>query len=81
MISATLYTKDHCPLCDEVKEALESLRPTYPHTLTEVDITENHDTFVYYRYIIPVVTIGDRTLQAPITLLDLMDALRVANQS
>ena len=78
MTKVILYTKDPCPLCDKVKEALSTLHDTYPHTLEEVDITADHDTYTRYRYIIPVVDIGTRTLQAPITLLDLMDALRVA---
>ena len=80
MTPITLYTKDPCPLCDELKQTLAALHPTYPHTLKEIDITQDHDTFVYYRYIIPVLKIGRRTLQAPITLLDLTDALRVASQ-
>jgi len=79
IIQVTLYTKDPCPLCDEVKEALDALQAAYPHTLTEIDITQDTDTFAYYRYIIPVVKIGERTLKAPIRPLDLQDALRVVS--
>lgn len=55
---------------------LATLRPTYPHQLEEVDITAAHDTFLKYRYIIPVVTIGTQTLKAPITFTQLTAALR-----
>ncbi len=71
----TLYTKDGCTLCDHVKEYLETRVDDYPHTLTEVDITQNHDTFMRYRYIIPVVEIGDVTLKAPITNVQIEKAL------
>lgn len=76
MLTITLYTKDPCPLCDEAKEMLDALRPTYPHQLKEVDITADHDTFAKYRYIIPVLKIGEQTLKAPLTLMQITAALR-----
>lgn len=76
MFTVTLFTKDPCPLCDEVKEMLAVLQPTYPHQLQEVDITADYNTFLKYRYIIPVVTVGMQTLKAPITLVQLTAALR-----
>ena len=60
---------------------MASLEPTYPHQLQEVDITQDAETFAYYRFIIPVVKIGGRTLKAPMNMLDLSDALRVAFQN
>ncbi len=80
MLTVTLYTKDPCPLCDDVKTMLDTLRPTYPHALQEVDITADEALFFKYRYMIPVVTIGEQTLKAPITLFQLTAALRQQNR-
>ena len=66
MIEVTLYTKDNCSLCDIVKQQLSELASQYPHTLQEVDITQDQQLFAQYRYTIPVVTIGESQLQAPI---------------
>ena len=66
MIDVTLYTKDNCSLCDKVKEQLSELASHYPHTLHEVDITLDQQLFTQYRFTIPVVTIGETQLQAPI---------------
>lgn len=55
---------------------LDTVRPTYPHVLQEIDITADQELFFKYRYIIPVVTIGEQTLKAPITLFQLTAALR-----
>ena len=75
MHPVTLYTKENCHLCDIVKTHLADLAEKYPHTLQEVDITTDPDLYARYRYIIPVVQIGDQTLKAPITPLDLRYAL------
>lgn len=78
MITVTLFTKDPCPLCDHVKAHLTALAETYPLSLEEIDITQDHATFVRYRYEIPVVLIGEQTLKAPIHQIDLMRALQRA---
>ncbi len=78
-IAITLYTKEGCTLCDKVKAFLTAHADQWPHTLTEVDITQNHDTFMRYRYIIPVVTLGDERLQAPISEGELEAALTRAS--
>lgn len=75
MITVTLFTKDPCSLCEQVKDHLATLQQTFPHRLEEVDITLDEETFNRYRFLIPVVHIGDQILQAPITLLDLSRAL------
>ena len=80
MIDVQLFTKDPCSLCDEVKEMLHQLAATYPHQLTEIDITTDHDTFATYRFIIPVLKIGSTTLKAPIQQMDLVYALRNASR-
>ena len=76
MTKITLYTKDNCSLCDIVEETLASLHPLYPHELVKIDITADQDLYLKYRYTIPVVTIGQTTLHAPITALQLAEALR-----
>jgi glutaredoxin len=78
MITVTLYTKTNCSLCDQVKQLLVELAPQYPHTLREVDITQDEQLFALYRYTIPVVTIGSEQLQAPIDKQMLEQALATA---
>lgn len=78
MIEITLYTKDPCPLCEDVKALLGTLEGTYPHTLTEVDITQDADLNARYRYEIPVLQVGQTRLKAPIAMLDLTKFLREA---
>ncbi|MCJ7825060.1 MAG: DUF2085 domain-containing protein [Anaerolineales bacterium] len=78
MIRVTLYTKEDCGLCDEVKSFLTSLEKEVPHTLSEVDI--DADPALRKRYLerIPVVQIGPYTLEAPISEVDLKVALNAA---
>ncbi|MDJ0753163.1 MAG: glutaredoxin family protein [Ardenticatenaceae bacterium] len=79
LLSITLFTKDPCPLCDIVKDQCAALAETYPHTLHEVDITQDHDTFAKYRFIIPVLHIGEVALKAPIHRVDLIRAFQKAS--
>jgi glutaredoxin len=76
MITVTLFTKAGCGLCDEVKDALDGLQASYPHQLKEVDITEDAALFEKYHYTIPVVEIGNQVLAAPITAVQLKQALK-----
>lgn len=76
MLTVTLFTKAGCGLCDEIKASLDALRPTYPHQLAEVDITQDSDLFTKYRHAIPVVQIGEHELAAPITADHLQQALQ-----
>lgn len=78
MINVILYTKEKCGLCDEVKAELAQLAQPYPHRLTEVDITQDHDLFARCRYLIPVVEIGAARLMAPIDPDQLRSALATA---
>ena len=79
MLTVTLYTKDGCGLCDEVKAKLAELAKAFPHDLQEVDITKDADLFARYRFSIPVVKIGEQTLKAPITRNQLQSALQIAS--
>jgi glutaredoxin len=76
MLTVTLFTKAGCGLCDEVKASLEALRSIYPHQLIEVDITQDRSLFAQYHYTIPVVQIGLVELTAPITAVQLQQALQ-----
>lgn len=67
MLEITLYTKNGCGLCEEVKHELAQLQTAVPHHLTEVDITKDEALFATYRYRIPVLQIGTKTLAAPIS--------------
>jgi len=79
MLSATLYTKAGCGLCDEVKDVLDGLQASQPHQLTEVDITQDAALLEKYRFTIPVVKIGSQILVVPITAVQLQNALRDAS--
>lgn len=78
MLAITLYNKQGCDLCEEVKAELAVLAAAYPHRLEEVDITQDAALFAGYRYTIPVVEIGTTILQAPITAVQLTHALQTA---
>ncbi|KAL3761181.1 hypothetical protein ACHAWU_000276 [Discostella pseudostelligera] len=56
-----LFTKQGCTLCDKVKGALESVREVQPHSLIQVDITDDdkQEWFSKYKYDIPVLHIND----------------------
>jgi len=79
MLTVTLFTKAGCCLCDEVKTHLETLQNTYPHQLQEVDIVQDDVLFQQYRYTIPVIRIGEQELAAPITAVQLQNALQKAS--
>ncbi|MCO5189738.1 MAG: glutaredoxin family protein [Anaerolineae bacterium] len=87
MLRITLYTKEDCTLCDMVKVQLRMFRRMYPHELTEVDIAQDHELLVRYRFQIPVLEIDGGhadtgsaiVLKAPISTVDLATALRSAS--
>lgn len=58
----TLYTKEGCTLCDQVKDVLQNQlsHTTHPHTLQQIDITDTDQQYYYdrYKYDIPVLHIG-----------------------
>lgn len=67
MLNVTLYTRDNCKLCDEVKAGLSELQSQYPHRLVELDIESDAILLEKYGGLIPVVETGPYTLRAPIT--------------
>jgi hypothetical protein len=56
----SLFTKEGCTLCDQVKDILVSVRDEFPHSLEAVDITDADKTDWYerYKYDIPVLHIN-----------------------
>lgn len=57
-----LFTKEGCTLCDKVKGVLIEVREDWPHTLMQIDITddEHYAWFSKYKYDIPVLHLEDR---------------------
>lgn len=78
MITVTLYTRQDCTLCDEVKETLSILRDSLPHRLVEIDIDSNDILRESLGETIPVVHVGPYVLDAPITMQDLKVSLGAA---
>jgi glutaredoxin len=54
-----LYTRDHCPLCDEAKAILRSYSRWLPASV-EVDINEDPELFEQFTNCVPVVQIDGR---------------------
>ena len=56
----TLFTKEGCTLCDKVKDVLSQVREMHPHSLSQVDITDDvhTDWFDKYKYDIPVLHVN-----------------------
>jgi uncharacterized membrane protein len=78
MIQVTLYTKDDCQLCDEVRQQLDLLQSIVPHKIEEVNIDGSRELSKQYGTEIPVVKVGPYQLRAPITQQDLEIVLRAA---
>jgi len=75
-LQVTLYTKEDCHLCHEVRAMLNRLQGDLPLIIKEVDIYSDQKLFLEYRLLIPVVSIkGGATLMAPITEDQLRQAL------
>uniref|UniRef100_A0A7S3L4A4 Glutaredoxin-like protein n=1 Tax=Amphora coffeiformis TaxID=265554 RepID=A0A7S3L4A4_9STRA len=58
----TLFTKEGCTLCDKVKDVLIELRETHPHSLSQIDITDQEHARWYdkYKYDIPVLHLDSK---------------------
>ena len=71
-ISATLYTKPGCHLCEDAAAALERLRARHPHELLLVDITADAALMQEYGLRIPVLAIAGREYDAPLSRAELL---------
>lgn len=68
MISATLYKKADCSLCDQAEKDLAALAKKIPHTLAIVDVDEDPDLKAAYSERVPVLQVGPYTVEAPFDL-------------
>ncbi len=64
MLTVTLYTRENCQLCADVKKDLEDLKEEYPHRLVLLDI-DKKGLKQKYGEDVPVVEIGPYTIKAP----------------
>ncbi len=67
VLNVTLYFRDPCELCDEVRQHLKSLQKKYPHRLVEVNVDSDEVLRRTYGEQVPVVEVGPYKLKAPIT--------------
>jgi glutaredoxin len=65
-IQVLFYTKPGCHLCDDVDEVLDVLAQRHSLAVQRIDITQDVELYQRYWRTIPVVIVGDTTLQAPI---------------
>jgi uncharacterized membrane protein/glutaredoxin len=80
MMRVTLYTRSDCPLCDEAKAALDSIRAEIPHERVEIDVDTDVSLRALYGEAVPVVVVGPYTLRAPFTEVDLRVTRRAAEE-
>lgn len=78
MIFVTLYTRNGCHLCEDVKRDLEELKSEFPHELVEIDIETNPGLLAKYVLEIPVVEVGPYKLKAPFNRTELQLTLSAA---
>jgi uncharacterized membrane protein len=78
MVTVTLYTRQGCHLCEQVKADLGSLQEKYPHRLVEIDIESDPALLKKYMLEIPVVEAGPYILKPPFDKQKLMMTLGAA---
>jgi uncharacterized membrane protein len=81
MMRVTIFTREDCELCEQVKADLASLAADLPHELHEVDIDGDPELYDRYHERVPVCLIGPYTLEPPIRKIDLEVALRAAAEA
>jgi uncharacterized membrane protein len=79
MIWVTLFGREDCHLCDQVRDWLEILRDEYPHQLVELDIDQDRSLKRRFGEVIPVLEVGPYTLRSPFSQTDLKVALAAAS--
>lgn len=79
ILNVTLYTRDDCGLCDEVKKHLNGLQKKFPHRLVEVNIDSDATLTQTFALEIPVVEVGPYKLKAPISKQSLEMTLGAAS--
>lgn len=74
----TLFTREGCTLCDKVKDVLVHVRQSHPHSLDQIDITDDQhaDWFDRYKYDIPVLHLnGEYWLKHRLSLEEAQEGL------
>jgi hypothetical protein len=77
-LTATLFTKPGCHLCEDALAILGGLRARHPHALKVIDITSDADLVRTYGERIPVLAIAGREYDAPLPAAVLERALQQA---
>ncbi|MFC2947218.1 glutaredoxin family protein [Virgibacillus sediminis] len=57
-----IYTKEHCPLCEDAKALLSLFHGEHPLEMEERDIYSNDEWLERYQLEIPVIEVGSREL-------------------
>ena len=78
MVNLTLYTREGCHLCDDVKADLADIQESHPHRLVEIDIDSDPALVAAHGESIPVVEVGPYVLRAPISKQDLAMSIGAA---
>ncbi len=80
-LKLTLYSKDDCPLCDEMLEIIESLRGSERFELEKIDILTDEALTKTYGLEIPVLFINDRkAFKARLTKTELKKKMKKARE-
>jgi glutaredoxin len=73
----TLYTRNHCSLCEKAKQAILELKEEWNFTLEEIDIDKSDELTELYGIMIPVVQIdGEEVGFGIINKLDISKRLQ-----
>lgn len=65
MITATLYMKKDCSLCEQAQRDLNALKEKIPHNLALIDIEEDENLKTAYGDRVPVLQVGPYVFDAP----------------
>lgn len=71
----TLYTKPGCHLCDLLKADLAGLQREISFTVVERNIEADPADYERFRYLIPVLAVGETLLYPPHDLMQVRRAL------
>lgn len=73
MLKIQFYTRQNCKLCDEASVLLELLQNQYDFQIDTRNIETNEDWLEKYHVIIPVIKVGDITLNCNTIDLEALD--------
>ena len=79
-LEVTLYTKDHCSLCEKLQDDLAWISREQPLRIVSHDIEADADLYERFRYLVPVVEIGGTLYYPPHDVMQLRHAVLNAAQ-